>query len=80
MRYRVIYLFLKGVDIGEMKASTWKAVFAAMSPSPVFQAISEFAELRVNEQRSQPLKQIEEEDVRRVVRRRQTRKVCDWQI
>ena len=42
-----------------MKPTTWKAVFAAMSPSPVFQAISEFAERRVNERRSGPFKQID---------------------
>jgi hypothetical protein len=34
-----------------MKATIWKAVFAAMSPSPVFAAIAEFAELRVEQQR-----------------------------
>jgi hypothetical protein len=35
-----------------MKADTWKAVFAAMSPSPVFQAIAELAEQRVDHRRS----------------------------
>jgi hypothetical protein len=30
-----------------MKAATWKAVFAAMSPSPVFEAVAEFAEVIV---------------------------------
>jgi hypothetical protein len=32
-----------------MKATTWKAVFAAISPSPVFQAIAEFAKLRADQ-------------------------------
>jgi hypothetical protein len=27
-----------------MKAITWKATFAAMSPSPVFEAVADFAE------------------------------------
>jgi hypothetical protein len=31
-----------------MKATTWKAVFAAMNPSPVFETIAEFAELRAD--------------------------------
>jgi hypothetical protein len=35
-----------------MKASTWKAVFATMNPSPVFETLAEFAELMANEQRS----------------------------
>ena len=33
-----------------MKALIWKAVFAAISPSPVFQSIAEFAELRADQQ------------------------------
>jgi hypothetical protein len=37
-----------------MKADTWKAVFAAMSPSPVFQAMAELAELWVDHRRSAP--------------------------
>jgi len=35
-----------------MKATTWKAVFAALSPSPVFEAIAEFAELRTDQRRT----------------------------
>jgi hypothetical protein len=35
-----------------MKAVTWKAVFAAMSPSPVFEAVAEFAEVMADEGRS----------------------------
>ena len=35
-----------------MKATTWKAVFATMSPSPVFEAIAEFAELRADHRRA----------------------------
>jgi hypothetical protein len=31
-----------------MKASTWQAVFATMNPSPVFETIAEFAELRAD--------------------------------
>ena len=31
-----------------MKAVTWKVVFAAMSPSPVFEAVAEFAEVIVH--------------------------------
>jgi hypothetical protein len=31
-----------------MKATTWKAVFATMNPSPVFETIAEFAELRAD--------------------------------
>jgi hypothetical protein len=34
-----------------MKASTWKAVFAAMNPSPVFEAVAQFAELKSRQQR-----------------------------
>jgi hypothetical protein len=34
-----------------MKAITWKAVFAAMSPSPLFEAVANFAELRVDQRR-----------------------------
>jgi hypothetical protein len=30
--------------IGEMKALTWKAVFASLNPSPVFEAVAAFAE------------------------------------
>jgi hypothetical protein len=37
-----------------MKAATWKAVFAAMSPSPVFQAVAEFAEARADLHRRAP--------------------------
>jgi hypothetical protein len=40
-----------------MKADTWKAVLAAMSPSPVFQAIAELAELRVDHRRRALVKQ-----------------------
>jgi hypothetical protein len=43
-----------------MKATTWKAVFAAISPSPVFQAIAEFAELRADQRRRALLKQTED--------------------
>jgi hypothetical protein len=43
-----------------MKADTWKAVFAAMSPSPVFQALAELAELRVTRQRRVFLKQTDD--------------------
>lgn len=42
-----------------MKTSTWKAIAAAMSPSPVFSAIAEFAELRVDQRRRALLKQID---------------------
>jgi hypothetical protein len=41
-----------------MRTVTWKAVFAAMSPSPVFQAVAEFAELRVDQRRRALLKRI----------------------
>jgi len=40
-----------------MKATTRKAVFAALSPSPVFEAIAEFAELRTDQRRRALLKQ-----------------------
>jgi hypothetical protein len=39
-----------------MKAATWKAVFAAMSPSPVFEAVAEFAEAMVDQRRRAPFK------------------------
>ena len=43
-----------------MKATTWKAVFATMSPSPVFEAIAEFAELRADHRRGALPKQIDD--------------------
>ena len=43
-----------------MKASIWKAVFAAISPSPVFQSIAEFVELRADQQLRALLKQIDD--------------------
>ena len=43
-----------------MKATTWKAVFATMSPSPVFEAIAEFAELRADHRRGAFPKQIDD--------------------
>jgi glutamine synthetase adenylyltransferase len=58
-----------------MKTTTWKAVFAAMSPSPVFEAISEFAEQRVDERRRALLKAIDETIGSPVVRRRHNSKV-----
>lgn len=41
-----------------MKATIWRAVFAAMSPSPVFEAIAEFAELKADRQLRAFIKQI----------------------
>jgi hypothetical protein len=32
-----------------MRATIWKAVFAAMNPSPILEAIAEFAELRADQ-------------------------------
>jgi hypothetical protein len=43
-----------------MKATTRKAVFAAMSPSPVFEAIAEFAELQADHRRGALPKQIDD--------------------
>jgi hypothetical protein len=43
-----------------MKATTWKAVFASMSPSPVFEAIAEFAEVRTDQRRRRLAKQIDD--------------------
>jgi hypothetical protein len=40
-----------------MKAATWKAVFAAMSPSPVFEAVATFAEAMVDQRRRTPFKE-----------------------
>jgi hypothetical protein len=40
-----------------MKATTWKAVFASMSPSPVFEAVAEFAELMADQRQRAHLKQ-----------------------
>jgi hypothetical protein len=37
-----------------MKATSWKAVFAAMNPSPVFEAIAEFAYLRTEQDSELP--------------------------
>jgi len=34
-----------------MKAATLKAVFAAVNPSPVFEATAEFAEVMVDQRR-----------------------------
>jgi hypothetical protein len=41
-----------------MKATIWKSVFAAMSPSPMFEAIAEFAERRADERLRAFVKQI----------------------
>jgi hypothetical protein len=41
-----------------MKATIWKSVFAAMSPSPVFEAIAEFAELGADQRLRAFVKQI----------------------
>jgi hypothetical protein len=38
----------------------WKAVFAALSPSTVFEAIAEFAELRADQRRRSLLKEIDD--------------------
>jgi hypothetical protein len=43
-----------------MRATTWKAVFAALSPSTVFEAIAEFAELRADQRRRSLLKEIDD--------------------
>jgi hypothetical protein len=40
-----------------MKAVTWKTVFAAMNPSPVFEAVAEFAEVMADQRRSASFKQ-----------------------
>ena len=41
-----------------MKAAIWRSVFAAMSPSPVFEAIAEFAELGADQRLRAFVKQI----------------------
>jgi hypothetical protein len=40
-----------------MKATTWKAVLAAFNPSPVFEVIAEFAELRAKQRSGELLQQ-----------------------
>jgi hypothetical protein len=32
------------IEVGEMKAPIWKAVFAVLNPSPAFEAVAMFAE------------------------------------
>lgn len=57
-----------------MKVTIWKAVFAAMNPSPLFESIAEFAELRADLQRIVVVKQLDKLNDIRVVGRRHTRK------
>ena len=56
-----------------MKITTWKAVFVAMNPSPLYEAISECAQLRVDRRRRALLKQLDETNGSPVSRAR-----ADW--
>jgi hypothetical protein len=40
-----------------MKAVVWKAVFAALSPSPVFEVIAQFAQARADQRRTLAFKE-----------------------
>ena len=57
-----------------MKITIWKTVFGAINPSPLFEAIAEFAQLKVDLQQRAHVSQPNKQNGFRVVGRPPTRK------